>query len=486
MNFIRKSIIAKLWLVMVLLVLVIMWISGFAQANIIRKLYYDQQFEQLAGQGEDIASVISNGDNIKEKIRFLSGMSHTNIMLVDREGYIVECHGMGMNMSIGNNLTDKVSIFGHHGNLLTTGEFDKVMSGRIVSYRGQNHIVNTDVLSVAVPVKTKGVVTGAVILSAPLTTYEKQLAELQRVILNVGIGGVILATLLSLLLSRSLSRPLIQMNTVARGMAAGNFSRKVEVKTEDEVGVLAVSLNNLSQQLQEKIQALERLDNTRKDFVASISHELRTPLTVMQGYAEALQDNLAESEEERQEHIGFIVDEIQRLKRLVAELLDLRRIETGQEKIELKTMNPLPVLEKSLDKMKAVAEEKKVCLKGVLPDRIPPVKSNPDRLYQVMINLLDNAIRHTPGGGTVSATVEIKEEFVEVRLSDTGPGIPENEIELIWEKFYKTDKSRARKGDGTGLGLAIVKRLIENMGGTVSVSSNIGKGTTFSFTMPVA
>lgn len=485
MKFLKSSIIAKLWLIMVILVLVVIWVSGLAQSSIISKIYFDQQVEQLSNQGKDIALLINSGKDIKEKIKLLSDMTHTNIMLVDPEGYLEECHGMGMNMSVGNSLNDRVSILGHHGNLMTREELTRVLSGETVAYRGPNHFVDTDVLSVAVPVKAQGVVSGAVILSAPLTPYEDRLADFQRVILNVGIGGIILATFLSLLLSRSLSRPLIQMNTVARGLAAGDFSRKVAVITEDEVGILARSLNTLSGQLQEKIQALERLDNTRKDFVASISHELKTPLTIMQGYAEALQDNLAETEEERQEHISCIIDEIQRLKRLVAELLDLRRIEMGQERIELRQLDAVPILIKSMDKMKTMACEKGIFLEGIFPEGLPHVKSNPDRLEQVMMNLLDNAIRHTPQGGTVKVDVSGANNCIAIRVTDSGPGIPESELDLIWEKFYKVDKSRARTGGGTGLGLAIVKRLIENMGGSVSVSSIMGRGTTFLISLSI-
>lgn len=323
-------------------------------------------------------------------------------MLVDQEGYLEECYGMDMStgMGMGKNSANRVNIMGHNGNIMTQQELDRVLTGDMVSYRGPNHFINTDVLSVALPLaSTEQEVAGAVIVSAPLTPYEERLAVLHRVIMNVGIGGIFLATLISFLLSRSLSRPLIQMNTVARGLAAGDFSRKVEVKTEDEIGVLAQSLNTLSGQLQEKIEDLDRLDNTRKDFVASISHELRTPLTIMQGYAEGLQDNIAESEEERQEYISYIINEIQRQKRLVAELLDLRRIESGMEKIELQQVDALSVIQRSMDKMKTMAKEKGITIQCAYPGSLPPVISNPDRLEQVVLNLLDNAIRHSPEGG---------------------------------------------------------------------------------------
>lgn len=320
-------------------------------------------------------------------------------------------------------------------------------------------------------------------MNAPLTPHQDRLVALRRAIFGVGIGGILLAALLSFVLSRSLSRPLLEMNSAARAMAAGDFSRKVEVRTGDEIGLLANSLNTLSGQLQEKIFTLERLDETRKDFVAGISHELRTPLAIMQGYAEALQDNIAETEEERQEQINSIMEEIQRLKRLVAELLDLRGIETGQQRFELSQVEILPVIEKSIEKMKTLAQEKGVILESSFAEQLPLVKSNPDRLEQVMINLLDNAITYTPGGGKVEVKVSSSSGHVLVQVVDGGPGIPVDEQELVWEKFYKVDKSRTRSAGGTGLGLSILKRLVEHMGGEIRVSNAGGSGAVFSFTL---
>lgn len=484
MKFLRGSIIIKYWLAMVVLVLLIVWVTGFTQTNMVSKIYYDQQVEQLSRQAENMIAVLNHGEkDINENIILLSNLNDFNVMLVDREGYLEECYGMGKNMGMGKNPGNRINIIGHHGNIMTPQELGRVLDGEMVSYRGTSHFINADVLSVALPLTTEDQVAGAVIVSAPLTPYEDRLAVLQKVILNVGIGGIFLATLISFLLSRSLSRPLIQMNAVARGLAAGDFSRKVEVKTDDEIGVLAGSLNTLSEQLQEKIADLERLDNNRKDFVASISHELRTPLTIMQGYAEALQDNIAETEEERQEYVSYIISEIQRQKRLVAELLDLRRIESGQEKIELHQIDPLPVIKSSMDKMTTMAREKKIAIKWACPSNLPPVTANQDRLEQVMLNLLENAIRHTPEAGTIEVEIKLKDELMVIEVADTGQGIPEDEIELIWEKFYKTDRSRSRTSGGTGLGLAIVKRIVENMGGNVSASSVLGRGSRFIFTL---
>lgn len=486
MTFFRKSIVAKLWLVMVFLVLLITWTTSMVQSNIIKKVYYKQQIDYIARQGSDISRSISKGDNVREKLRMLSEMTHANIMLVDREGFVEECHGMGMSISSSVKGRNRMSVLGHHGELMTREDLDTVLSGGVVSKIGINEIVGAEVLSVAVPVTNGGSTTGAVVVSHSIAAIEGQMSEYQRVILNVGIGGIILATFLSLLFSRTLSRPLIQMNNVALALARGDFSRKAGIKSEDEIGVLANSLNTLSGELQEKIAALERLDQIRKDFVAGVSHELRTPLTIIQGYAEALQDNVAESDEERRECVEGIVEETGRLKRLVIDLLDLRRIESGQESIELSEFDAAPILLWSAEKMRPSAERKNVGLTVDVPENIPAVLANPDRLKQVLLNLLENALRYTPQGGNVSVTVNavFSDGFLRVNVTDSGQGIPPGDQELIWEKFYKVDKSRARAdGAGTGLGLAIVRRLVEKMGGSVGVEGSPGRGTTFYFTL---
>lgn len=484
MKVFRKSIVAKLWLSMVILSLIITWITVLVQSNIIKGIYYKQQVEHISQQAYDIVNSINLGSDITEKMNLISTLTNTNIMLIDREGLIEECHGMGMNISAKSGISQKISIISYHGELMSREDLNKIISGQSVSYSGMSHVINTEVLSVAVPVRTQGEITGALVVSHSMAAFQGQLSVFQKVILNVGIGGLILATFLSLLFSRSLSKPLIKMNEVALAMAEGDFSRKVEVKSNDEIGILSISLNTLSHELQEKIAALERLDQTRKDFVTGVSHELRTPLTIIQGYAEALQDNIASSEDERRELIDGIVDESGRLKRLVSDLLDLRKIEMGQESIEQKDIDASPVIIKSVDKMRTLANSKSINFYVDVEASLPVLQTNPDRLEQVMLNLLENALRFTPTGGNVDIKAVRANGFANISVTDSGSGIPLEEQELIWEKFYKVDKSRVRKdGGGTGLGLSIVKRLVEKMGGSVGLHSLPEKGTTFYFTL---
>ncbi|RJQ25843.1 MAG: HAMP domain-containing protein [Peptococcaceae bacterium] len=483
MNLIRRSILLKLWLLMVLLVIIVMGITSILQAAKLKNLYYSQQADQLIKEGENIAESLAGADLAAcQPLIIMTGMMNTNVMVIDREGTVKECAGMGM---MRHGVGAKISMAGHHGMPWRTADLERVWAGKSISSRGYSSFLDSEVLSVAVPVKRDQEVAGAVVLSASLAPIQGRLVNLQKITLYTGLGGVLLATLLSLLFSRSLSRPLLEMNKIARALANGDYSQRVGVKSEDEVGALAFSLNYLGKELQEKVAALEHLNQTRRDFVTNVSHELRTPLTIMQGFTEALLDGMAESDADRQRYLENILAEILRLRRLVAELLDLRRMELGQMAMCKKEISFINLAGQIMEKFQPVGAQKGVEIKGLFPKQLPAVFADPDRLEQVLVNLLDNALRAAPKGGWVKLSVRESEGRLQVSVSDNGPGIPLAEQSLIWERFHKTDRSRSRTGSGTGLGLAIAKQIVEAHGGNIGVVSEPGNGSTFTFTIPL-
>jgi len=484
MNMLRKSVVLKLWLLMVALVLLILYFTGVLQTAKLKQLYYDQQLELLLSEAKHLSgSEDITGQNANMHLLYtLAGALKGNIMITDRQGNIVHCIGMGMEMQ---NVTGaKINVVGHHDLPWSKSDLQSIMQGETVSYRGAYHFLDTDVLTVAVPFYKDGQAAGTVMLSSPLAPIEERISALQKITLSAGLIGIALATILSLLLSRTLSRPLLKMYQSARSMAKGDYSRRVEVKSQDEIGLLAHSLNTLAAELQEKITALERLDQTRREFVANVSHELRTPLSIIQGYTEALMDGMAATEAERNKYLAEAHEEILRLRRLVTEILDLRKIEAGG--VELKRQ-PIPLdhlARQVYGQFQALAKDKEVTASlDVVPGSYT-VEADADRIRQVLINLLDNAVRATPAGGRVKVELLEYKDTVQVSVTDTGSGISAEEQPLIWERFYKVDKSRARTGGGTGLGLAIARQIIEAHGGTIGVSSKPGQGSTFYFAIP--
>jgi len=226
-----------------------------------------------------------------------------------------------------------------------------------------------------------------------------------------------------------------------------------------------------------------RLDKLRKDFVANVSHELRTPIAMLQGYSEAIIDDIAATDEEKKEMAKVIYDESLRMGRLVNDLLDLARMEAGHITLNLEKVELRPYIERVIRKFQGLAKEKGVDLSAEFHSEAEVV-IDPDRIEQVLTNLIDNALRHTDEHGAVKVMVERSGETVVIHVQDSGSGIPEDDLPFVFERFYKADKARTRGRSGTGLGLAIAKNIVEAHKGTITVHSKLGEGTTFTFTLP--
>ncbi|GGF09077.1 sensor histidine kinase ResE [Halobacillus andaensis] len=228
-----------------------------------------------------------------------------------------------------------------------------------------------------------------------------------------------------------------------------------------------------------------RLDKLRKDFIANVSHELRTPISMLQGYSEAIVDDIAESREDKNELAAIIHDESLRIGRLVNELLDLARMEAGHISLRVEEIEVEPFIEKILRKFKGLADEKQVKLDLNLTVNEQMIRVDADRIEQVLTNLIDNAIRHTSVEGFVSVDVKTDEELF-IQVTDSGYGIHEEDLPFIFERFYKADKSRKRESSqkGTGLGLAIAKNIVEAHKGNIQVHSKLNEGTTFTVQIP--
>jgi two-component system sensor histidine kinase ResE len=226
-----------------------------------------------------------------------------------------------------------------------------------------------------------------------------------------------------------------------------------------------------------------RLDKLRKDFIANVSHELRTPISMLQGYSEAIVDDIAGTDEEKKELASVIYDESLRMGRLVNDLLDLARMEAGHISLNYEKANIVAFVEKITRKFQGLAKEKSIVLQSHV-DGEGAIQMDVDRMEQVMTNLVDNAIRHTADGGTITIHAKLINNGVKIDVKDSGHGIPEEDLPFVFERFYKADKARTRGRAGTGLGLAIVKNIIEAHRGTISVHSKENEGTTFSMYIP--
>ena len=234
------------------------------------------------------------------------------------------------------------------------------------------------------------------------------------------------------------------------------------------------------------IQDLTRvrhLETVRRDFVSNISHELRTPLASLKALTETLQDGALEDPNAARRFLVRIEAEVDALTQMVAELLELSRIESGQVPLDLKPVNPATLLYTALDRMRMQVERAALTLSVVCPPDLPSIRADAPRLEQVLVNLIHNSVKFTPPGGQVILSAQKAEGFIDFSVQDSGVGIPADALPRIFERFYKTD--RARSGGGTGLGLSISRHIVEAHGGRIWVESEEGKGSTFFFTIPV-
>ena len=269
----------------------------------------------------------------------------------------------------------------------------------------------------------------------------------------------------ALALSRYIFRPIRALAAVAGRIAEGRFDERVPLHGRDEIGSLAATFNTMADRL-------AHTEQLRRGMVGDISHELRTPLTRMQCQVEAMQDGLAPATPEALRHIH---EQIRILERLMDDLQDLSLSDAGQLKL-----NPAPL---RIDEIiRSIAASQPIALD--LPPNLPPVLVDARRIRQVLQDLIDNAVRHGPEGATVTITARLQSPGIEIRVQDRGPGIPPEQLALIFERFHRWDDSRARATGGTGLGLAVVKQLVVAHGGRVWAESTPGEGTTVIFTLP--
>ena len=247
--------------------------------------------------------------------------------------------------------------------------------------------------------------------------------------------------------------------------------------TSDDEDILLVVMQDISARWQ--------LEVMRRQFVANVSHELRTPLTSIQGFVEAILDGVVTDKEAAKHYLQIVLDETKRLNRLVSDLLDLSRLESGELPLKLETLYLTPLLEDLAKTIGPLARNEEIQLELDLEPSFAPVKADRDRIAEVILNLVHNALRFTPKGGVVRISTRNFEGEVEVAVADTGPGLPPEELPRVWERFYKSDQARTHGSGGTGLGLAIVKQIVEAHDGKVAVQSEVGKGATFSFSLPI-
>ena len=317
---------------------------------------------------------------------------------------------------------------------------------------------------------------GVVIISANTKDIDNFMSMVMQIFFLAAIATLSMSILAIGVFSYNMVKPLRQMSTAAKQFGKGDFSVRVSATGNDEIKELATAFNNMA-------ASLSASETTRKSFVANVSHELKTPMTTIAGFIDGILDGTIPPEKQNH-YLHIVSDEIKRLSRLVRSMLNLSRIDSGELKLNYQTFDLLDVLVNVIITFEQEIDRKVIDIKGL--DMITPksVYGDKDLLHQVVYNLVENAVKFTNDGGYIEFNIIESLERFDFMIKNSGMGIGASEIEHVFERFYKTDKSRSKDKKGLGLGLYLVRSIIRLHGGDISAKSNVGEYTEFDFYIP--
>ena len=325
--------------------------------------------------------------------------------------------------------------------------------------------VADDVLAGAMPIVAGGSTVGWLVVPqdafAPTHGEQQFIGQLNTALIVGSLGALMLSVLLGAILARSLTRPLQDLTEATRAVADGDLQRQVQVRSRDEVGTLAASFNRMS-------LALDRSQRLRRQMTADIAHELRTPLSIIVGHLDAVEEGVLPPNAQT---IGIMRDEAARLARLIDDLRTLSLADAGELSLACTPVEPGELLKRSAAAYQPAAQAAGIELTVEAAPGLPPLSMDAERMAQVLGNLLDNALLHVPRGGRILLASQPAADRVELRVQDDGPGIPPEDLELVFERLYRSDASRQRDAGGSGLGLAIAKSIVEAHGGSIQAES---------------
>ncbi|MDD5063736.1 MAG: ATP-binding protein [Phycisphaerae bacterium] len=443
--------------------------------------------------------VIRLGDNVESKISqrlqnntILAGEIFKKAMLEGDNTYIQrEAKNLAANLNL------RITVIDKQGKVLADSERDArsmenhgdrtefvqaVKKGVGESTRF-SQTLNYPMKYVAVRVSDGEEVVGVVRIAVPESEVQLEMHEPYKTVMLGTAAAICIAAIIAYVMSCGISRPIRQMRRVAGAVAKGQFDNKAIVKSNDELGELAQSLNAMSDELKLKIERLKYLDTVRTDFVANVSHELKTPLTSIRGFVETLEDGAINDIDNARRFLAIIKKHTQRLGNIIDDLLRLSELESGGgiEMVEVDLKELIDEIVMGFGHSLAVKQQK---LSAEAPSGDFTIRGDKDRLEQVFVNLIDNAIKYTKEGGKIKVQLAQTDDSVVVTVEDDGIGIPTEDVERVFERFYRVDKARSREIGGTGLGLSIAKHIVSAHNGGICIESEVNKGTKVLVTLP--
>ncbi len=471
-----KSKLFNKFFLIVSIIIIVSYATVFAILSFVISNYFSKEKYELLQDNcisvAKIASIDANSSNFKRNIyniiRVQNDVSDIDNFICDTTGKIVLCGCDGYLM--GEKCIHKINHIPQ--NILLKARQENFFEiGTVENLYSDNHY------TVGIPLEnSQGEIIGYVFSATSSETLKNILNTLRNLSLLSAIIPIIIAFIMLYSLTYRFSKPLRNMSEAAKKMAKGDFSHRIPVISDDEIGELSVSFNNMT-------DSLAKLEKMRRNFIGNVSHELRTPITTIAGFIDGMIDGTI-SGESREYYLNIVSNEIKRLSRVVESMLNLSELESGEVKLNPTNFNLSECLINILISREQIIEKKNIDIIGL--DGIEPVAiyADYDLIYQAIYNLVDNAVKFTNDGGTISFKMVQRGSEINFLIKNTGPGIPKESLEHIFERFFKGDKSRSSYTESTGLGLFIVKKIIELHFGKIVADSKENDYTVFKIMLP--
>ncbi|PLT32500.1 cell wall metabolism sensor histidine kinase WalK [Bacillus sp. V5-8f] len=457
----KNSIVLKLGITIFIILLSVLLPLILMIDQLFSRSFYKEAHLKLDHFAAEYAAAVSKHDHL-HSLQTISNLTETEMFVINPTGKILitsntELFKQGSYMS--KELVEAVNIkkAGHI-------EYQPTANHPTYFVSGKNLLISNQTAS-------------GLIVFSNAEKIKNSVRHIELLVLVSLLGALCMALIFTYIASRKFASPLLQMEAVTRAVAKGEFYPKVTISSNDELGSLGSAINDLGQEI-------ERYRNRQREFFANISHDLRTPISYIKGYTRVVRDKLYKNDKEKELYLSIINDEVDQLNVLIRDLFELSKIEGGHFELHFNWINIHELIENCLIKASLKAKQQGIHLCKKIDDNIPMIYTDGTRLEQIIMNLVENAIRYNRKHGTIKLKAWADKKKVHLAIEDTGVGIPEDDLPFIFERFYKVDKSRSNRLGSTGLGLSIVKHLVVLLKGEIKVKSKLEKGTIFHITLP--
>lgn len=459
-----RSLSFKLWLTFISVIILCVLFAYSLSQYFYKTLYIEKIKNDLIQEATLLAADYNGGEiteEFKKKIEWFNSKNESEIFVVNNPRELSACLPFEIN----------------YKTLISEDERQKLLAGHPVQKEGYEERFGKTVVAAIIPLLDRHGLEGIIYTYVPVDSMSEYIHEFAVKWMITALLFILFATLLTTKWLKKMIQPIQEIEEAAYQVSKGDYSIQVPISSRDELGQLAKAFNEMAESIYFE-------EERKREFLENVSHELRTPLSYVKGYTQAILDGVIKDKQEETKYLQLISRETLRMQRLVADLLDLTKIERGQVQIESTPIAFAQFIKDFVVKYDQVMKEKSLQLTLDL-DPDPIILADEGKMEQIIQNIIDNAIAYTPSNGMISISLQQEKDTCTLIITDTGCGIPKKDLPFITNRFYRVHKARTRSNGGSGLGLSIVKNLVELQNGEIKIDSEEGIGTKVYLSFPI-